>query len=430
MGTSFSDPTLDLRRNLSQPTDRTVITYRTDRPGGVYLRMASLERFDGDGWRSEGLDLTEGAELPQIPGVSREPGPRRRTTITIDSFDSEYLPLPYAPRRVEAPGSWTFDPTSLVVVAGKAGPGRRQATRNLTYTVDSVDIALDPADLAGSLPVPADAAVTAVVPADLPASISDLARAITADADTAVGQAAAIQTYLRSSRFIYSTEPLPGNGYQALENFLFEDRRGYCEQFAASMAAMVRVLGIPLRIGIGFLPGEQQGDTWRVGIRKMHAWPELFFAGYGWVRFEPTPAGITGTAPDWTVPAAPAERPSSDTPSQAAPQPSISSRPDTPADQPAPHGPRRRPASLAGGCSPTPRSGCSPAPSSPPPQPSAFAAVTGGSAAMGRPTTRSKPPGRRSATPSSTPAAGGPPAARAASAATSPAVRRRPKRPP
>ena len=335
-GLSLSDPTLDLRRNLAQPRDRTVITYRTDRPGGVYLRMASLERFDGDGWRSEGLDLTEGAQLPPIPGVSRDPGPRRRTTITIDSFDSEYLPLPYAPRRIEAPGSWTFDPTSLVVVAGP-GPGRRQATRNLTYTVDSIDIAPDPADLAGSLPgTPADAAVTAAVPADLPASIRDLARDITADADTAAGQAAAIQTYLRSSRFTYSTEPLPGNGYQALENFLFEDRRGYCEQFAASMAAMVRVLGIPSRIGIGFLPGEQQGDTWRVGIRKMHAWPELFFAGYGWVRFEPTPAGITGTAPDWTVPAAAPERPGSDTPSQAAPQPSISSRPDTPADQPAP----------------------------------------------------------------------------------------------
>ena len=108
-----------------------------------------------------------------------------------------------------------------------------------------------------------------------------------------------------SSDFTYSTEPLPGSGYRALENFLLRDRRGYCEQFAASMAMMAREVGIPSRVAVGFLPGERVEDnTWEVSIRDMHAWPELYFAGYGWVRFEPTPASVTGTAPVWTVPQA------------------------------------------------------------------------------------------------------------------------------
>ena len=109
-------------------------------------------------------------------------------------------------------------------------------------------------------------------------------------------KAAAIQAFLRGGDFTYSTEPLPGSGYQALENFLLRDRRGYCEQFASAMAMMARVVGIPSRVAVGFLPGEREGDSWKVSIRDMHAWPELYFAGYGWVRFEPTPASVTGAA--------------------------------------------------------------------------------------------------------------------------------------
>jgi hypothetical protein len=64
---------------------------------------------------------------------------------------------------------------------------------------------------------------------------------------------------------------------------------------------MARVVGIPSRVSVGFLPGQRDGDTWRVSIRDMHAWPELYFSNYGWVRFEPTPGSVTGSAPPWTL---------------------------------------------------------------------------------------------------------------------------------
>jgi transglutaminase-like putative cysteine protease len=128
-----------------------------------------------------------------------------------------------------------------------------------------------------------------------------LANSITAKAHTPAAKAAAIQAFLRSSQFSYSTEPQPGTGYDALQNFLLRDHRGYCEQFASAMAMMARVAGIPSRVSVGFLPGEQDEEGWHVSIRDMHAWPELYFANYGWVRFEPTPASVTGTAPAWTV---------------------------------------------------------------------------------------------------------------------------------
>jgi transglutaminase-like putative cysteine protease len=295
----LTDPTLDLRRNLNQPEDRDVIVYRTDAPGGLYLRLASLPQLSANGWSNVQIRLSSGKNLPAIPGLSGEPTDQRKTTIKILDFASQYLPLPYAPRSFDASGDWRFDANSLIVVNAN---NRAQDLRRLTYTVESADVEPSNRDLNKAVAgTPSDAAVTAAIPSDLPDSLVQLANRITAKDDTPAAKAAAIQAYLRSGQFTYSTEPLPGSGYQAMQNFLFSDRRGYCEQFASAMAMMARVVGIPSRVSIGFLPGDQEEDGWHVSIRDMHAWPELYFANYGWVRFEPTPASVTGSAPAWTV---------------------------------------------------------------------------------------------------------------------------------
>jgi hypothetical protein len=76
---------------------------------------------------------------------------------------------------------------------------------------------------------------------------------------------------------------------------------GYCEQFAAAMAVMARELGIPARVAVGFLEPEKDGDDWVYSRHDLHAWPELFFSGSGWVRFEPTPSGRASGVPDYTT---------------------------------------------------------------------------------------------------------------------------------
>ena len=312
----LTDPTLDLRRNLNQGADTVVLRYSTDKPGGLYLRMASLPQFDASGWRNVQMRLESGTELPQIPGMSGEGGDRRTTEISVLDFGSEYLPLPYAPRSVSVAGDWAYDPNSLIMLSSARGD-RDGAIRNLSYAVESVDVDPSGEELARAVAgTPADSSITDEQPADLPEDLKEVTREVTKGADTDAAKAWAIQEYLRGSDFTYSTEPLPGSGYRALENFLLRDRRGYCEQFAASMAMMAREVGIPSRVAVGFLPGERVRDnTWEVSIRDMHAWPELFFAGYGWVRFEPTPASVTGTAPSWTLPQA-------DSPGDQASQPS------------------------------------------------------------------------------------------------------------
>lgn len=293
----MQDPTIQLNRNLAAQSENVVITYTSDNPDGEYLRLASLTVLDRDSWKMVPVKLEEGP-LPAPPGLTgaqRE----RRTTIQVREFGSQYLPTPYAPKSFEADGTWAHDPVSLMVLSTAAN--NSDATRGLSYTVTSVSTDPSPQDLdRAGVGTPPDAEDTAVVPADVPKEIIDLTAQVTADASTPALKAAAIQAWLRDPRrFTYSTDAPSGDGYDLMRNFLLEDRTGYCIHFASAMALMARISGIPSRVSVGFLPGTKVGDHWEVRGKEMHAWPELYFEGRGWVRFEPT-AGVAD-APSWTV---------------------------------------------------------------------------------------------------------------------------------
>jgi hypothetical protein len=142
------------------------------------------------------------------------------------------------------------------------------------------------------------------LPPGLPPRIFNIAREIAGEEDSALGQILAIQTHLRS--FAYDDRAPAGHGVDDMLHFLEDSRRGYCEQFAGAMAVLVRALGYPARVAIGFLPGERQEDgRFRVTTGQVHAWPEVHFGGYGWLPFEPTP-GRTNPSAEYLLP--PAQR--------------------------------------------------------------------------------------------------------------------------
>lgn len=329
----LTDPTLNLRRNLTRPDDQEVLHYRTNKSSGVYLRMASLPKVSSRGWRNGKSKIDRGQKLPMPPGLSSTSRKKRRTKIHIENLDSQYLPVPYAPRRFTAPGKWGYDPQSLVVLSSKKRGAAETATRDADYSVVSRDVKPSSGDLSSAGPgKPPDAKQTTKVPHDLPSRIVKLTKRVTRHASTAAGKADAIQEYLRDSgKFTYDLHRRPGSGYTAVQNFLFKDQAGYCEQFAGTMALMARISGIPTRVAIGFLPGSKDGKDWVVTSNNMHAWPELYFRGYGWIRYEPTPAEVTGEAPDWTVHTAhDQDDEEADTPSGSADHQSASAHPSAP----------------------------------------------------------------------------------------------------
>src|SRR6478672_4202743 len=189
-------------------------------------------------------------------------------------------------------------------------------TAGMAYSMTGVDLTLNAADMARA---PSSSGLVSrdylQLPPGLPTMVRTLANEVTRDAPSRFEKAVALQDWFsKTGGFTYSiANATPGNGVDDLVAFLSDGnggRTGYCEQFASSMAVMARMLGIPARVAIGFLAPDHVGPkTWEYSSHDLHAWPELFFPGSGWVRFEPTPAGAGTSVPAYTTQQVPVVNP-------------------------------------------------------------------------------------------------------------------------
>ncbi|MBI4507770.1 MAG: transglutaminase domain-containing protein [Chloroflexi bacterium] len=132
----------------------------------------------------------------------------------------------------------------------------------------------------------------------LPPTISErvrvLAQTVTAGKKNAYDKAVAVEAFLR--RLAYNEEiPGPPPGREGVDWFLFDMRQGYCDYYASAMAVMLRAVGVPTRVAAGYNLGDYDAANNAYTIRESnaHSWPEVFFPGYGWTEFEPTPSRPT-----------------------------------------------------------------------------------------------------------------------------------------
>jgi hypothetical protein len=126
-----------------------------------------------------------------------------------------------------------------------------------------------------------------------PARVRGLAQEITAGQTNVYDKALAVQEYLRGMRYTFDV-PTPPTGQDAVDWFLFEQRAGYCDYSASSFAVLMRSLGIPVRVSVGYFTGrwDASAKKYLVSEADAHTWPEVYFPEYGWIRFEPTPARL------------------------------------------------------------------------------------------------------------------------------------------
>lgn len=297
------NPIVDLKRDLVQPENVEVIRFTTTSEQPDYLRLLTLDVYDGTVWRASDRPVPEDQRisepLPSPPGLSPDIArtEHRYQFEVTDNLESEWLPLPYPAQEITTSGGdWRYADTLDVVALGST-------TRGLRYDVTALAVQPTPDQLRGLPPLPGQFLDLLELPDDLPLVVRDLAREVTADAVDSYDRAVALQQWFRNDGgFVYDLSVDPGNNADDLVAFL-NDRRGYCEQYAATMAIMARILGIPARVAVGYLRGEEaQPGFWVVRAQDAHAWPELYFDGIGWVTFEPTPAARTGAPPDYTVP--------------------------------------------------------------------------------------------------------------------------------
>jgi hypothetical protein len=129
------------------------------------------------------------------------------------------------------------------------------------------------------------------LPPSLPARVRDLAHHLTRDAPTPYDKAMAVQEYLRATYTYTWNVEAPPFGADGVDYFLFVSRKGYSEYFASAMAVLLRAVGIPARVVAGYAPGtlDVEKKVYVVRDRDSHAWTQVYFPGYGWIDFEPTP---------------------------------------------------------------------------------------------------------------------------------------------
>ncbi len=120
--------------------------------------------------------------------------------------------------------------------------------------------------------------------------VQSLARTLTANLTNPYDQVMAITNYLRNTITYKETVPVPPNNRDPIEWFLFDLKQGFCNYYASAEVLMLRSIGIPARLAVGYAEGESEvaGDFFQIRRRDSHAWPEVYFNGVGWVEVEPT----------------------------------------------------------------------------------------------------------------------------------------------
>lgn len=291
------DATLQLGDDLRRPREVEVLQMRSDAPTPPYLRATTLTEFTGAVWepdsgRSYPLDSAEAlTALPVDPEIQVA---EYSTTVEIRNLNSTWLPVSYPATSIEGlDGVWGAFPYNRTVEArqgGTQGQDYEVISRVPRPTLEQIR-----ARSAGGEGVRAD---TLGLPVDLPPIVGELAAEVTAGAASDYDALLALQSWFRGADFRYSLEApveegFDGSGAEAVARFL-EVREGYCVHYASAFALMARTLGMPSRIVVGYLPGTSTGDAvdfqtvYSVMSGQLHAWPEIYFEGVGWIPFEPT----------------------------------------------------------------------------------------------------------------------------------------------
>ncbi len=136
------------------------------------------------------------------------------------------------------------------------------------------------------------------VPDNVKPDIKDLADKVSSSQVDPYDKAQAITNYLRANIQYAASLPEPPAGRDPILWMLFDYKKGFCNYYASAEVLMLRSLGIPARLAVGFAQGQYQAGEYIVRQRDAHAWPEVYFPEIGWVEFEPTVSQDTLIRPD------------------------------------------------------------------------------------------------------------------------------------
>lgn len=285
----------------------------------LYWRASTLDLFADDRWIESLYPVMLAAPRRRLPpdpllaSVARDPDDAVEQTVTVEALRETRLVAAAQPVRVRSARI-----ERVFFLSGGVMIAQRGVPEGTTYTVWSHAPRPTPRELVASPPAyPAEAlryldvgrarapafgvagrasVVDALFGDPLYLSLApyrplwERARSLAAGAGSPYEAVVAVERWLRrDGGFRYEEHPPRAKGVPPLVDFVTRTRQGYCQHYAGTMALMLRLLGIPARVAVGFTSGRRSGETWVVTDHQAHVWVEAWFAGHGWLTFDPTP---------------------------------------------------------------------------------------------------------------------------------------------
>jgi transglutaminase-like putative cysteine protease len=331
-------PFTTLRGYLNQGESRELFRVRGLGQDNRYMREMTLPIYDRNGGWSLRSSMPSGSSATGGPLAAtkggRAPAPNRLSRIEVEtiSYDDLWGGVYGTPFRYRGlPDGMLWDPGSGMIYS--------QTKRRLpTFTVET-DLTQPTADELRTAGTNYKGSIEDyyLQNSGIDQRIVDLAREITQGRSTPYDKAIALEKYFDGNGFTYQLKTATGSDEDALIDFVFRSKTGFCEQYASAMAILARAAGLPSRVAIGYTGGYANGDYRVIDTQDAHAWVEIFFPGQGWTLFDPTPLsnGRTYNPPYATPtgPTGPTDDPSTSTtettsPSESAPGGPTAQRPD------------------------------------------------------------------------------------------------------
>jgi transglutaminase-like putative cysteine protease len=295
------DPFVSVQSLLTDRTPVEALRVTTSKPG--YLRLVALPDFDGVMWRpgaEEGAVLDPG---DPVPGVREDGVPNPMTIDVSKDFAQRWLPAPYPMTSIRVDGRTVrfvaSTGTAFVDPPLERGDSYSATASSVQPTADELREAPISTALENGryIRLPEDPEL---------AEIGSIARQWTADADSVFDKAFAIQERLQDpSEFAYDAYTELRGGTLSILEFLKVSKAGFCQQFSTTMAVMLRSIGIQSRLVVGYATGNPTQTTGQYSVLtdRIHSWVEVYFPGWGWMPFEPTPRRVNPTVVGYDPPA-------------------------------------------------------------------------------------------------------------------------------
>ena len=273
-----------------------------------YLRVNSLDDYTGNGFQAASHGPTDLLGSDGRPGTSRGDGfpfptepqgtgtaQQLQARISLTDQVRGNAPIFAVPTSVDGlsgDASWSAQDQLLL---------GQQITGSTEYTesFDQPEPTAEQLAATGAANVNGPLAPYLALHGGLPSYVSHLVATVAGDKTSAYARALAINNYFTNPKygFTYSLSTKVGDSGSVLEDFL-KNKQGYCQQYAAAEAVMLRATGIPSRVVLGYMHAATDSKrSFTVTTSDAHAWVEAYFPGQGWIPFDPTPsAGLVGNA--------------------------------------------------------------------------------------------------------------------------------------